>query len=1579
MINQEHAKKTLNLLTSGADRDITPTLADTKKGFYFDANNMSIRVKDGNQFALQTINGATIKFQPTLTSKIGSYDGSLTTCLGICSCNGHIIELFAPLTQFEGLFVPFIMIDGQIMVASEKLQMSDGCPFQIAVNESCDGGLICLTDFNENHTPYLFNVQSIITEFNNQAETYFSNFNNSTYTLALDISPDHPVFDQYVSGNLPCGSYSYAIRYSDLTGNKTNWSVGTPLIPVVRNISVGSPYYPGNKTLGGQEGEVSNSGIQIKFRVNNLSGYSYIEIRRVAYNVGAAVNYVPVAQVLKYTALDITKAVNQHTIATFADDASISSDWTTLTDIEDTATSTTVLTFKSPRFFDNRLIRGNIKRASKDLTSWKTSGFNTFSDGRKLIPIIKDIGSIGHKDPENQINYKSFKRGEKEQLGVYFFDELGNTSFVVPIANSTTTDSIQMPDRRDVLSGDSLTLSDNPTTTIDVNGNLNYTYEAFDLNDSFALQKKAMNLSIVCINHNGYVPFRPKNANSDMDISGESYNINTAVSTGQVNRTSYVSGTAHDYNPKGFAPQYKSLGLALKGINPPSWAKGFSIVRTKPANRVVAQGIGVYRLNSETSANGAYKNANMLTCSFPDINSGLSSIDILSNQYSDKYKIQLVSPLGFFSEVYSGNSGDVLENAYRNNCIDLISYARILHETGSINTNLVGQGNLDYHTKFGQWRNGLGTHSTQVSKYPKKLYGFSAFLPSNTIDSCYDIQLDTNIYDGIYWGGKLGETNDMGHQTFHEPFYIVNIIDDSADIASGNTTSYLETGHIQKLNALIGISDGTTATYYLVDERVEDCIASSSSEYRYIYVGDQNDRYLDISQNSNAAIINAAILTNGSYTFFDNNHNETVTIKGTYAGDIYNKSITFINIPVKTSKIYVKYDDASPIKLFIGDTVISEAVFSPIDTIAGNGSTSNQDLHLYCGMPYCSFTFNSNYLRPFKVDRTDHAMLSHGIYFSQSNILMEAIRQWVIMFCCETLSNIPFAYHIDSAGGDNSKLLDGTSSILKAFPTINYVQRPADWEASQLQDNFNSPKLDGQKRTGQISDTYLFDFTQEEITRQWSRGGFYYTYGINKDYSVSNNSKLYSSKPKVGYAEKSFACTEIDYSNPLPINAQDITNYRTFPSTSVYLLQDTYGEIKYLYNNQSPKGNNLIAVTEKGIALIITEKTLLTQTSGNDLGLIDSNGTFITQSVWLSQTIGSNSEMWRGMAEYDNMLFIPNNHGVYALNGENIIDIGRENKGGYFSKLHPVLSNIREGYQTKVTGAYNINDEEYWLGVGVNNINYALIDNDESISLSFTDGDTYTFQGAAYISGTTKIIRLPLFIDTGASFNIINRSNFTLLVQGLDLTFYTIGPFTTISSLLCYTFTKLSTNRGYYSYDVTIGNIEEKVYCFSKKHESWIGTFDYNFEKMLTNDVVYGVKDGVTYSLDSTTPNIYYYANYNFNTIPLQSSVTYVVAPKEAISLTKELISVLVSSSDKPYRIEFRKDINSVTPNCFLDSTMGSLYLKDYLGGYYNQVPRQTSGNRYRLQQEYFYVTILSTPATNIAIREVLSSYKILK
>ena len=141
--------------------------------------------------------------------------------------------------------------------------------------------------------------------------------------------------------------------------------------------------------------------------------------------------------------------------------------------------------------------------------------------------------------------------------------------------------------------------------------------------------------------------------------------------------------------------------------------------------------------------------------------------------------------------------------------------------------------------------------------------------------------------------------------------------------------------------------------------------------------------------------------------------------------------------PLIDDIITVKYDSRIPIKLFAGDTTIGENVFALIDgTTRSDGVALNQ-FELSMGFPYYLWVNGLNY----HVPRNATSLVSNKIEDNKI-FFLDAIRQLIIMFCCETKKNTSFLYAIDSSGTSNSQI--------KSFPEINYIQRPTNWNYKDL-------------------------------------------------------------------------------------------------------------------------------------------------------------------------------------------------------------------------------------------------------------------------------------------------------------------------------------------------------------------------------------------------------------------------------------------------------------------------------------------------------------------------------------------------
>ena len=421
----------------------------------------------------------------------------------------------------------------------------------------------------------------------------------------------------------------------------------------------------------------------------------------------------------------------------------------------------------------------------------------------------------------------------------------------------------------------------------------------------------------------------------------------------------------------------------------------------------------------------------------------------------------------------------------------------------------------------------------------------------------------------------------------------------------------------------------------------------------------------------------------------------------------------------------------------------------------------------------------------------------------------------------------------------------------------------------------------------------------------------------------------------------------------------------------------------------SGKGGNLFAITGKGICLLFTNKTQITDTTLNQLALINPTVGWIQGEYWLSKTIGSNDEMWRGIAEYINECFIPNNESVFRLSGTQIVDIGRAGKdtsksiiagsegecrGSYYSRLYKALSGIESSYNTPVCAVYNVKDKTYWLKIGINKFSF----------------------GIPILAGTNlsvlnlyTLILPTLDIPMGGTLTLRNIGSYNILVQGDDLNLVHLNSGDTI------VFTRDSSPYGWNENTPFDPNSEAKVFVFSENPNklAWQAVYSYNFDKMLCvrkysnppnntlvsdiptmiNDIrVFGMRQLTTFRLKDFLSNL-------INGNPIEASVTFVVAP--AKGLTAEYIDILCHSDQIPISVEF-SETEAGLPMCVLDSSISTLYMKDYKGSFYNQIPRALavapSTSRYRLQNTQLYVKIVHDSAGAFVIRDCIVGYKIL-
>lgn len=1340
--NQPVHLSTLNL---GANTSEDKELIGSKEGSgeYIIGRNQRSVSSEGNTGSSEKIKGEELFYQRNVA---GNY-----TCIGAITVNKDIIEVWA---SPNISLATFIRVNGIVTLKSLLFDYHPDMPLQLDKNENELGGEVFMTDYRI--PPMIFNVKDMVDSLTLSPNKYFSGFDPKLYSVNLFVPLDIPVFVETVNvgggGGLPVGTYAYQIRYSNKEGDRTNISQRTPQIPIVQNYSAQSFQYPGVKTYGQEPSPDSNTryGIKLRFRVTNLQGYDFIEVIRTSYNTNGGINFVPAPKVI--AKIDIFNG--EVSVKEFTDPIESNTNLV-LSDEDITREITFIKAAKAIRYFDRRTILMNVELASKesDLEFLEVNG-------KKMFPAIERIGKIGFNDAYNFVYKKHYMRGERFGFGVELWDGVGGKGFVTKVPGFT---SYQMPNRRDPTNPDTELYSyGNTVKACTVFNTVTRTHEVFDHADAVTKQddcsfkniyhnkkasyilgtKKRIHIVDDCdetvgeieshgarVYSNGidnavspyYHPFTPVRAN-DTDVTGHNYKVNTEVCKAMA----YVipefinppAGDRSAYAPAIFSPSYFSHGMVLGGVdNFPEWTKSFSVVRTEAAGRVVAQGIAVYKLNpADYKLIGQNKLTTKDSDKFwffsPDIENGLVSGRLIDDliESPESYSLQFVSPLGFASEMYSFDAYNLYQ--LRDRSVDLMVYARMQMDKQGPDSSInpmedpdmgIDGGDGNRYIAYGKWRNisqqpgiftgpDAGNTNFEIAEIERITEGRGTYM---------SIKLNgASLYGSESTGGTTdADFEDDGLKNFTEPFYMVNIVQNGAIVKDQNIENYRITSHYQKLESIIGEGNGKLGQkFILVDERWEDTIPALTSSHpnasidRYIYIKRATtlkvEKWINVTFKSPATIASIAndISVLGAFSG---------DVTGMYRHEIIDSNNRFFNIvfdvtgfyPLDKDQIIIKYDKTAPIRFWGGDSVIGESIFAPIDREAsanGEGLVSlitdtgpETQFPFGIGFPYRLWKMNPRY---YQVRRTKAGLLANVIQDRDWGYL-GYIRQMCVMFTAESRIALPYAHNNDYP--------------LQFYPLINYVIRPHRWDPDlSLSDNNIYPE-------------YESDYGPDE-KNQWKWGGFRFRQNINPDYSALAP-KEFVSKPKFGYTEKTRFYTRIMWSLPRQINQQNTPGLKTFPANNSFDIDDNQGEIKRAWSATTEKGENIYAVSDSGICLLVTKKSILSDVDGGELAYMAAN-TFVKQQYWLNKEIGMSDQMWRSASEgyvpvssqdgsevRVEALFFANNESVFRFMNNSLQDIGRIK---YHNTIYPqVLSKILPNYGSQVTGNFDKYYQEYWLHV----------------------------------------------------------------------------------------------------------------------------------------------------------------------------------------------------------------------------------------------------------------------------------------
>jgi len=1337
-MKQQHHPTDIKTYEKGIKSDTNKeVLGSSQDGEHVDALNMRSISMDGDNYAKKKIKGENLLYSNIDNRCFLTTPGVLSEdyeCMMSQEVNGHLVEIWASPNPSDA---PLMRIDGKVVLMSFDFPIDINYPLEYHKNENCVSGEFYVT--NNNTPPMVFSVMDIMdnsgmTPTGQCTQKYFSEFNLDEYVIQSTGTLYKPLFVKQTSvvsttaytavfgtAGLAVGSYSYSYRYVTQLGDRTQFAPITELIPVTRNnSSQHSPYFPYNRTYGDVP-EITSStayGNHIRIKYENDANFSFIEVRRDAWYSGDPLNTFPVSDIIGSFA--IGSGLN---IVNILDRAEPGFEGlVSLTLEEQTQQNSTIKRAKAIRYFNERLYLMNIGYASKDLNG--EVGF--VDDIDPVFPTIQNIGKAGHKHVYNAAMYKSNMRGEKNGFGVVLFDKSNNSSYAQPIPNA---ENYEFPNRRDEVSADTLGTSYfGVVTAANTNGAVTNTHEVFDHDDAVRRSNFDDSGGDELISLKALDPYATLNPTSQSDVKSDyAYNINDKVGVGAL--------APLDYSPRGFGLNYYSQGIAFKGITtyPTDWAEGFSVVQTNPARRVVAQGLGFYEMIEEDGIFGANaaKGPNSFWSYFPDLELLYPDVfsDFINNPTS--YKLQLVSPLGYFSDIYSSYQS-LLDLRWKG--VDLITYARVLKDgidpqNGSyslFNPGISGGGNsgiphtdgLDY-VAYGRYTN----YITQDSPaFPSNANGNREFSILDATDvSTYSgtqgfirVEIDPTTYGAIYNtpGPNSASTVDLdaddpGVMEWREPMYVINLVKD-VDVNPGNTTQYRYSANYIKFNSLVLESTGASnQSALLVSERWEDCIPEISGQvsnaysnlYRFVYVVDatgNEQRWLNVTFET-PAFINT-LLNNITLNGFD-----TVTdTSGSY--DVYgvytsvqtsddfcpiftlnfNDSFGFPSITTvpSGSKVYVKYDNRIPVRVFQGDTYINESIWAVLDNeFKSDGEPIDEQSKFKFNLPFPMKSYQGAPGMQVVQNTSPWNYAPLAMAFNFASILGPYLRQLVTIWTAETRINLSFMFNDEAPEKAN---LD------QAFPLINYIPRPSKW------DEGNEENRSTFESNNNLNPSYFDDYGFE--WNFWRFGGFRFRPQTNIDYSKYQTTILYSSVPAVGFQEQTDFCTRIVWSEKRPVNIQNTPTVRTFPSENFYDISDDTGEIKFAWGAlSSDKGNNLYAFTDSGICLLLVDKRVISEINANELATVGSDVGGILNQLWIDKTIGMSDETWRTWAEYSNAIFFVNKVSAYAFADNNLTEISRS---GFYELLRrKFLSLIDPGYGSKLSGGYNIMTKEYVFNV----------------------------------------------------------------------------------------------------------------------------------------------------------------------------------------------------------------------------------------------------------------------------------------
>ena len=1341
MKNSQHLNKSLLTGFQGVNQDITPDMHSTLKGKVFSMVNGRVdKTRQGD--VLPIGNDKQLRTFLEVTYPPGG--GKVFTsgeCVWAGYCGSYRISLWNTMARGVAPESPsyaygVIIVDDKIVLMSVDVAFV-GDKLSVDVNPG-DVKEIYITDGT--NPPMVLDVADMVYEataatHSLHTDKYFVNFDPKDYGPSFSSDLGRVTFIKLqevgTGAGVKCGVNIYLMRLVDFDGNRTGWSVSSPTIPVVMNddityevVSAGTPAQFGFKTYGGNAGDTSKYGVRVRFRVNNRARFSYVEMGKLSYVSGGPMGDIATFGIAPVLTDADGKSVSLDNIDTQVIDFLDTSDvvWETSSEVLSNQLSV-IKSADALRYFADYLVYFGITYEDLDLSAdftLKTS--STFGSGT-MIPHVRMLDRIGHRSVYNQALYRSNMHNESREYGIVFHDGKGGTTPAIPL---TDVGTFRFPCQREAMtmvtrdyskyidaSEANSVLTDNHLVCARINNVIGWGYSPWTDYDDMAKEDGGQASPFDTV----YSPYHPVNRQDDrVDSMKYNYNFTRVIETD--------GGVSNPYlrDRLGYYPRFLSLGAALSGVNIsalPKWVKGFSIVQTESDNYVVAQGIAMYDIkniyDTTITTNTIEKNVDGFILHFPDLDARIGidpSIVEDMKRNPNSYSIQLVAPVGFFTDPYRsvdedwvsiiGSSADIDKDMMVNATV-----MRAIHPNLTDDYALVGDGSSG-HVIFGKYRsvtitNPLASDIAGAAADPKNAFCYplvsvedlkvnksisGVIRELNTSrTTMLKVSIDKNVYSTAS-GTNSTSAGDATVRNFHEPFYIVNLVRVGAAVTQGNVQRYKTINQYQRLVSEIGVGNGGELVAPLADERVHD----------YLYV---NGRCWYLSRNiaANDAAAQAILQ--------ELRDNDQATVAGyddtVYGVARYNmnggeKEIIFTNAwvtgydayydpyylyPNEGEVIEMRYNSNTPIELMGGDHIISEAYCAPLDLSYGTTTRSTSK-------NWGSKTINTGF--PYRY--LWEPAISGGAS-SVSRDFSTDIRQMVLKSYLLTKVNIPLITN-------------------DAYPNRGYMLKPSSHafvrDVSGLDAITCWKKLDYDAMLEALGDfnysiygdsydyRYLTDYADQMPYINY--GGFVLPQMVNSDYSKQYQHK-HVSLPQVGFTPVTYFPNRVHHSQRRNPSVQDAPNIKTFLASAVWDMDSKQGKISRAFDTrvEGSGGYDLFVFTERGICRLLTNRQMISTADGNTLGILPPEGSFIQAEDWINKTVGIPTTLTRLATEHLEQLFFVSTMDVYQFGSKGLEPISE----GFKKTLLPWISGMLSSVTVKDMGGtgHRTYDEILFLYDGV--------------------------------------------------------------------------------------------------------------------------------------------------------------------------------------------------------------------------------------------------------------------------------------